>query len=455
MITLKKALALGQEELKELKQNIFQKVKENSELNAYIINSISENNTTIDSKKVPIFIKDNINVKGSEITCASKILKGYISPYNATVINKLQENGMSAFGRANMDEFAMGSTTESSCYGPTKNPHDISRVPGGSSGGSAAAVAGGLAVAALGSDTGGSIRQPAGFCGCVGLKPTYGRVSRYGLIAYSSSLDQIGPITQNVEDCAILFDAISGYDKMDSTSTQLTSTKTFSKLDGDRRLKIAILSDQLKDASPQIQDTYEKTIRILESMGHQIIRKTMIDTSYHISTYYIICTAEASSNLARFDGVRYGNRAREVSNLQELYLKTRSQGFGDEVKRRIMLGSFVLSSGYYDAYYLKAQKVRQLIIKEYNEIFRDADMILSPIAPSIAPKFGSNHSSLEMYLSDIYTIGANLAGIPAISLPVGTSNEGLPIGMQFVGKPFDEQSILDVAYGLERVLEIN
>lgn len=455
MITLKKALALGQEELKELKQNIFKKAKEDSKLNAYITDSINEIDTQNTQEGVPILIKDNINVKGWEITCASNILKGYISPYNATVVNKLQENGMSCFGRANMDEFAMGSTTESSCYGATKNPRDMSRIPGGSSGGSAAAVAGGLAVAALGSDTGGSIRQPAGFCGCVGLKPSYGRVSRYGLVAYSSSLDQIGPITQNVEDCAILFDAISGYDKMDSTSVQLDSTQTFSKLDGDKRLKIAILNDQLKDASTQIQDAYEKTIKTLESMGHQIIPKTMLDTNYHICAYYIICTAEASSNLARFDGVRYGNRANEAKNLQELYLKTRSQGFGEEVKRRIMLGSFVLSSGYYDAYYLKAQKIRQLIIKEYNEIFSDADMILSPIAPSIAPKFGSNHSPLEMYLSDIYTIGANLAGLPAISLPVGISSEGLPIGMQFIGKPFDEQSILDVAYGLERNLEIN
>lgn len=454
MITLKKALALGQEELKELKQNIFKKAKEDSKLNAYIINSTNELDTQ-NQEGVPILIKDNINVKDWEITCASNILKGYISPYNATVINKLQENGMSCFGRANMDEFAMGSTTESSCYGATKNPHDISRIPGGSSGGSAAAVAGGLAVAALGSDTGGSIRQPAGFCGCVGLKPTYGRVSRYGLVAYSSSLDQIGPITQNVEDCAILFDAISGYDTMDSTSIQLDSTQTFSKLDGDKRLKIAILNDQLKDASTQIQDAYEETIRTLESMGHQIVPKTMLDTNYHICAYYIICTAEASSNLARFDGVRYGNRANEAKNLQELYLKTRSQGFGEEVKRRIMLGSFVLSSGYYDAYYLKAQKIRQLIVKEYNEIFSDADIILSPIAPSIAPKFGSNHSPLEMYLSDIYTIGANLAGLPAISLPVGISSEGLPIGMQFIGKPFDEQSILDVAYGLERNLETN
>lgn len=450
MITLKKALSLQKEELKDIKQDIANKVKENLEINAYITEPLSSSDDG-----VPILIKDNINVKGWEITCASKILKNYIAPYNASVIDKLHQNGMCAYGRANMDEFAMGSTTESSCYGRTKNPRDISRVPGGSSGGSAAAVAGGLAIAALGSDTGGSIRQPAAFCGCVGLKPTYGRVSRYGLVAYSSSLDQIGPITQNIEDCAILFDSISGFDKMDSTSSSLDATQTFSKLDGDRRFKIAILDDFLKDADIEIQKSYQDTIKTLQSMGHQIVSKSMLDTSYHISAYYIICTAEASSNLARFDGVRYGNRAGGLSDLKDLYIKTRSEGFGEEVKRRIMLGSFVLSSGYYDAYYLKAQKIRKMIQRQYEEIFDDVDMILSPVAPSVAPKFGSSHSPLEMYLSDIYTIGVNLAGIPAVSLPVGKSKENLPIGMQLIGKAFDEQSILDAAYGLEKVLDIN
>ena len=351
-----------------------------------------------------------------------------------------------------MDEFAMGSTTASSAYGKTLNPRDTSRVPGGSSGGGAAAVAGGLAIASLGSDTGGSIRQPAGFCGCVGLKPTYGSVSRYGLVAYSSSLDQIGPITQNVEDASILFDAISGNDKMDSTSASIAPTQTHKNLNADRKFKIAVLRDFLKDATPEIQDAYEKTISTLEAMGHTIVEKKMLDTSYHISAYYIICTAEASSNLARFDGVRYGNRAEGIGNLKELYLKTRSQGFGDEVKRRIMLGSFVLSSGYYDAYYLKAQKVRELISSEFDEIFSDADLILCPIAPSVAPKFGSTSTPLEMYLSDIYTISVNLAGLPALSLPVSVNNEGLPIAMQFIGKKFDEQSVLDAGYGLEKKL---
>lgn len=446
MVTLKEALSLDASALKELKNEIANKAKE-SNLNAYV-GEIQESQ----SSGVPILIKDNINVKGWEVTCGSKILKGYIAPYNATVIDKLHSNNMCGFGRANMDEFAMGSTTASSAYGKTLNPRDISRVPGGSSGGGAAAVAGGIAIASLGSDTGGSIRQPAGFCGCVGLKPTYGSVSRYGLVAYSSSLDQIGPITQNVEDASILFDAISGNDKMDSTSASIAPTQTHKNLNADRKFKIAVLRDFLKDATPEIQDAYEKTISTLEAMGHTIVEKKMLDTSYHISAYYIICTAEASSNLARFDGVRYGNRAEGIKNLSELYLKTRSEGFGKEVKRRIMLGSFVLSSGYYDAYYLKAQKVREMIASQFDEIFSDADVILCPIAPSVAPKFGSTSTPLEMYLSDIYTISVNLAGLPALSLPVSVNNEGLPIAMQFIGKKFDEQSVLDAGYGLEKKL---
>lgn len=446
MVTLKEALSLDASALKELKNEIANKAKE-SNLNAYV-GEVQESQ----SSGVPILIKDNINVKGWEVTCGSKILKGYIAPYNATVIDKLHSNNMCGFGRANMDEFAMGSTTASSAYGKTLNPRDISRVPGGSSGGGAAAVAGGIAIASLGSDTGGSIRQPAGFCGCVGLKPTYGSVSRYGLVAYSSSLDQIGPITQNVEDASILFDAISGNDKMDSTSASIAPTQTHKNLNADRKFKIAVLRDFLKDATPEIQDTYEKTISTLQAMGHTIVEKKMLDTSYHISAYYIICTAEASSNLARFDGVRYGNRAEGIKNLSELYLKTRSEGFGEEVKRRIMLGSFVLSSGYYDAYYLKAQKVREMIASQFDEIFNDADVILCPIAPSVAPKFGSTSTPLEMYLSDIYTISVNLAGLPALSLPVGVNNEGLPIAMQFIGKKFDEQSVLDAGYGLEKKL---
>lgn len=445
MITLKEALTKSENELKEIKQLITQKVKENIELNAYI-GEIQESGSG-----VPILIKDNINVKGWEITCASKILKGYISPYNAEVITQLHHNKMCAFGRANMDEFAMGSTTESSCYGRVKNPLDTSRVPGGSSGGSAAAVAAGLAIASLGSDTGGSIRQPAGFCGCVGLKPSYGRVSRYGLVAYSSSLDQIGPITQNVEDAALLLDAISGYDEKDSTSVNLPPLNTFKNLNSNARYKIAVLKDFLKDATKEVQEAYEQTIKVLESMGHSIVEKSMLDTRYHISTYYIICTAEASSNLARFDGVRYGTRAQGES-LKDMYYNTRSAYFGEEVKRRILLGSFVLSSGYYDAYYLKAQQVRKKICAEYEEIFNECDVILLPIAPSVAPKFGATHSPLEMYLSDIYTIGVNLAGLPALCMPVGKDESGLSIGMQLIGAKFKEQTILNAAYGLEKEL---
>lgn len=447
MITLKEALTKSEDELKEIKNEIREKLKQNMELNAYV-GDIMESQTS----GVPILIKDNINVKGWEITCGSNILKGYISPYNASVINKLHQNKMCGFGRANMDEFAMGSTSESSCYGRVKNPLDTSRVPGGSSGGSAAAVAAGLAIASLGSDTGGSVRQPAGFCGCVGLKPSYGRVSRYGLVAYSSSLDQIGPITQNVEDAALLLDAISGYDSLDSTSANLPALNTFRDLDSNKCYKIAVLKDFLKDATQEVQDAYYQTIKILESMGHSIVEKSMLDTRYHISAYYIICTAEASSNLARFDGVRYGRRA-EAENLKEVYLNTRSEYFGDEVKRRILLGSFVLSSGYYDAYYLKAQKVRQKICADYAMILNECDSILLPIAPTLPPKFGTSHSPLEMYLSDIYTIGVNLAGLPAICIPTMKNAEGLSVGMQFIGGKFNEQSILNIAYGLEKELK--
>lgn len=444
--TLQEALKLDIDGILALKNTLKEKIAK-SDLNAYI-GELQD----YDSNLIPIAIKDNINVKGWEITCGSNILQGYIAPYNATAVENLIKNGFAPFGRTNMDEFAMGSTTASSFYGKTLNPRDKTKVPGGSSGGSAAAVAGGIAVAALGSDTGGSIRQPASFCGCVGLKPTYGRVSRYGLVAYSSSLDQIGPITQNVTDCALLFDAIAGYDKMDSTSANMESPKTFDNLNKNRKMKIAILPDLLKDADSNIQNAYQKTIDLLSKNGHQIIQKEMLDTSYIIAAYYVICTAEASSNLARFDGVRYGNRAKDLNNLKELYIKTRSQGFGDEVKRRILLGSFVLSSGYYDAYYIKAQKVRTLIAKQYNAILQDCDAILSPVAPSVAFGFEDCKTPLQMYLEDIYTIGINLAGLPAISLPVDVDN-GLPIGMQFIGKAFSEQTLLDVALQVEHTLK--
>lgn len=448
--TLESALNLDESALQALKNDLKTKIQA-SDLNAYIADEAA-----LDSHKrgVPVLIKDNISVKGWEITCASRILKGYKAPYSATAVENLLAKGFAPFGRANMDEFAMGSTTESSAYGATKNPHDKTRVPGGSSGGSAAAVAGGLAIAALGSDTGGSIRQPAGYCGCVGLKPTYGAVSRYGLVAYSSSLDVIGPITQNVRDCALLFDAIKGQDFRDSTSAaNAPSAATLANLNPARKMKVGILKGFLKDANTEIQAAYYDVVGLLERLGYEIIETEMLDTSFHISTYYIISMAEASSNLARFDGVRYGNRTQKAQNLKDLYVKTRSEGFGEEVKRRILIGNFVLSSGYYDAYYLRAQRIRDYISSQMREIFSRVDVLLSPVAPSVAPKIGENLSPLEMYLSDIYTIGANLSGIPALSLPVAKNGDGLPIGMQFLGRHFGEQDILDIAFAVESALK--
>ena len=402
-----------------------------------------------------MLVKDNIQVKGWNITSASKILQGYVAPYNATVIEKIEAAGLSPFGRANMDEFAMGSSTESSFYGKTLNPHNPERVPGGSSGGSAAAVGAGVAIAALGSDTGGSIRQPAAFCGIVGMKPTYGRVSRWGLAAYSSSLDQIGPMTQNVEDAAILYDIISGHDSHDSTSANIDYTPVTSNLDPNRKLKIAVIDNYIKDASAEVQVAYETAIKALEDAGHTIVHKEMMGAKYDIAAYYIIATAEASANLSRYDGIRYGNRAEDPKDLKDLYLRTRSEGFGDEVKRRILLGSFVLSSGYYDAYYLKAQKVRHLIKNEFDEIFKEVDLILSPVAPTPAFKFGEMADPLQMYLSDAYTIGVNLAGLPAISLPIQKTAEGLPVGLQLIGRHFDEQTVFDGALSLEMAVAYN
>ena len=449
MITLKEALNLDSDDIKKLRDNLTTKIKENK-TGAYV-EQLTSTNISTSGTGIPIAIKDNINVKDWEITCSSNILKGYISPYNATVINNLEKAGLSPFGRANMDEFAMGSSTESSCYGKTLNPIDNNKVPGGSSGGSAAAVAGGVAIAALGTDTGGSIRQPASYCGVVGMKPTYGRVSRYGITAYSSSLDQCGPITQNVEDAAILYDIISGYDPMDSTSANVDYKAVTPNLDANKKLTIAVIDNFIEQASPAIKNAFEKSIKALEESGHKIIHKNMLDTGKILSSYYIVATAEASANLSRFDGVRYGNRKGETG-LKDMYVQTKSQGFGDEVQKRILLGSFVLSSGYYDAYYIKAQKVRHLIKDEYEAIFADADLILSPVAPTTAPEFGSFKTSLEMYLSDIYTISVNLAGLPAISLPVDNDENGMPVGLQFIGKAYDEQTMFDGALSLEKAI---
>ncbi|SFV66199.1 Aspartyl-tRNA(Asn) amidotransferase subunit A @ Glutamyl-tRNA(Gln) amidotransferase subunit A [hydrothermal vent metagenome] len=443
MITLKEALTLSKDELNKFKDDLKAKIEANPELNAYIdVKNVGEG--------VPIAIKDNIQVQGWSVTAASNILQGYIAPYNATVINKLTDAGLSPFGRVNMDEFAMGSTTESSFYGKTLNPVNPEYVPGGSSGGSAAAVGAGLAIAALGSDTGGSIRQPAAYCGIVGMKPTYGRVSRYGLGAYASSLDQIGPLTQNVEDAAILYDIISGSCEKDSTNAQ-KDDKVTPSLNADRKLRIAVLPKYLESANQDIKDAYAKAIEALKAQGHTIVEHEMKDSKFDISAYYITATAEATTNLARYDGIRYGNRV-TGKNLEETFINTRSNGFGDEVKRRIMLGNFVLSSGYYEAYYVKAQKARHIIKDNYAKIFEDVDLILSPVAPTVAPKFGELATPMDMYLSDIYTISVNLAGLPGLSLPVMKNADGMPVGLQLIASAYDEQTLFDGSLSLEREL---
>ncbi len=451
MITLKQALKLSEGEVAELRNELEKKIFADKELGAYV-----EQLANLPLGKlgacVPIAIKDNIQVKGWSVTCASKILQGYVAPYNATVVEKLLAAGLAPFGRTNMDEFAMGSTTESSYYGKTLNPLNRERVPGGSSGGSAAAVAAGQAVAALGSDTGGSIRQPAAFCGCVGLKPTYGRVSRYGLGAYSSSLDQIGPITQNVEDAAILYDIIAGHDDKDSTSADIKFESVADKLDSNKKLTICVIENYVNEASEETKKALLKAVDILKSAGHKIIYKNLENSKCDIATYYIIATAEASANLSRYDGVRYGRRA-EAKNLKELYVNSRSEGFGEEVKRRILLGTFVLSSGYYDAYYIKAQKARAYAKAKYERILSECDLIFMPVAPRTAYKFGDLKDPLEAYLSDIYTISVNLAGLPAISVPVAKDADGLNVSAQLIAKAWDEKTLLEGALSLENLIK--
>ena len=451
MITLKEALKLSAGEVAELRNELEKKIFADRELGAYVEQLA---NLPLDKlgAGVPIAIKDNIQVKGWSVTCASKILQGYVAPYNATVVEKLLAAGLAPFGRTNMDEFAMGSTTESSYYGKTLNPLNRERVPGGSSGGSAAAVAAGLAVAALGSDTGGSIRQPAAFCGCVGLKPTYGRVSRYGLGAYSSSLDQIGPITQNVEDAAILYDIIAGHDDKDSTSADVKFESVADKLDANKKLTICVIENYVNEASEETKKALLKAVDILKSAGHKIIYKNLENSKCDIATYYIIATAEASANLSRYDGVRYGRRA-EAKNLKELYVNSRSEGFGEEVKRRILLGTFVLSSGYYDAYYIKAQKARAYAKSKYERILSECDLIFMPVAPRTAYKFGDLKDPLEAYLSDIYTISVNLAGLPAISVPVAKDADGLNVSAQLIAKAWDEKTLLEGALSLENLIK--
>jgi aspartyl-tRNA(Asn)/glutamyl-tRNA(Gln) amidotransferase subunit A len=417
--------------------------------------SIGKSNDSPEFKNLfglPVSIKDNICIKGRETTCSSKILNGFKAPYDATVIKKLNEAGACLLGQTNMDEFAFGSSTESSCYGPTLNPWDSQRIPGGSSGGSAAAVAADEAAVALGSDTGGSIRQPAAMCGVVGLKPTYGRVSRYGLIAFASSLDQIGTLSKTVEDAALIMNVISGRDEMDSTSADVKVPNFLDCLKADLRgLKAGIPKEYfVKGLNDEVKSAVLKAVETLKKMGVETKEISLPHTKYAVSTYYLIAPAEASSNLARFDGVQYGMSIK-ADNIKDMYRKTRSEGFGQEAKRRIILGTYALSSGYYEAYYLKALKVRTVIAKDFKDAFKEVDFILTPTAPTTAFKIKEKiDDPLQMYLSDIFTIPMNLAGIPAISVPCGFDSNNLPIGLQIIAKAFDEEMLFKVAYNYQQ-----
>jgi aspartyl-tRNA(Asn)/glutamyl-tRNA(Gln) amidotransferase subunit A len=401
---------------------------------------------------VPVGIKDVLVTKGVRTTAGSKILGNYTPPYDCTAVARLEAAGAVVLGKLNCDEFAMGSSNENSAWKPVHNPRDLSRVPGGSSGGSAASVAADMAVIALGSDTGGSIRQPASFCGVVGLKPTYGRVSRYGLIAFASSLDHIGPLTKTVKDAAIVLRTIAGRDPMDSTSAELPVPDYVAELDRPiKGMKVGVAKEYLGEGlDAEVRSAIEAAIQKLAGLGCEIVEVSLPHTKYAIPAYYLVATAEASSNLARFDGVRYGYRAEKVRSLSDMYRRSRNQGFGTEVKRRIMLGTYALSAGYYDAYYLKAQRVRTLLTRDFEEAFQKVDAIVAPTCPTAAFKLGEKvDDPLAMYLADIYTVTANLAGIPGISIPVGQTKEKLPIGMQIFGKHFAEATILRFAHAYE------
>ena len=407
---------------------------------------------------IPLALKDNINLKSYPTTASSKILSNFVSPYDATVSQKLKANLIPVIGKANMDEFAMGSSNENSATKIVRNPWNLNKVPGGSSGGSAAAVAAGEATVALGSDTGGSIRLPGSYCGLVGLKPTYGRVSRYGLIAFASSLDQIGPITRTVEDAALLLNVISGHDEKDSTSLNQPVPDFTKDLRKDLKgVKIGYIKELCSDGlAPDVASAVQKSIETYKSMGAEIIEISLPLIKYSIAVYYIIATAEASSNLARFDGVKYGYRAKDVDTLYDMYVKTRAQGFGDEVKRRIMLGTYALSSGYYDAYYKKAQQLRRLVKNDFDKAFEKVDVLLSPTCPHTAFDIGSKvEDPLSMYLTDIATITANLAGIPAMNIPVGLDKSGMPIGLQLQANCLNETKLLNVAFKLEEAVQFN
>jgi len=405
---------------------------------------------------IPIAVKDNMCTEGIKTTCASKILGNFVPPYDATVVRKLNQAGSVLCGKPNMDEFAMGSSTENSGFFITRNPWDLDRIPGGSSGGSAAAVAAGECIGALGSDTGGSIRQPAACCGVVGLKPTYGRVSRFGLVAFASSLDQIGPITKDVTDSALLMNVIAGHDARDSTSANIPAPDFTRALKKDvKGLKIGLPREYfIEGMDPEVDKAVRGAVRTLEGLGAIVKEVSLPHTGYAVATYYILATSEASSNLARYDGIKYGFRAEGAKDLLDLYMKSRSQGFGPEVKRRIMLGTYALSAGYYDAYYKKGQQARTLIKRDFDEAFKFVDVIATPTAPTAAFRIGEKSADpLQMYLSDIFTISVNLAGIPGISIPCGFTSGNLPIGLQLLGKHFDEEAILHAAFAYEQASE--
>lgn len=405
---------------------------------------------------IPLALKDIFVTNGIRTTCGSRILENFIPPYDGTAVAKLKERGAVILGKLNQDEFAMGSSSESSAFGATRNPWNLECTPGGSSGGSAACIAARQATAALGTDTGGSIRQPASHCGCVGLKPTYGRVSRYGVIAYASSLDQVGPVTRNVTDCAVMLGAVAGHDPLDSTSVQLPVPDYAAALTGDvRGLRVGLPKEYfIAGLDSDVKKAMDLAIETFRGLGAEFAEVTLPHTEYAVATYYLIATAEASSNLARYDGVRFGHRSAGAAGLMEMYTKSRAEGFGDEVKRRIMLGTYALSSGYYDAYYLKAQKVRTLIMHDFLKAFETVDVMLTPIAPTPAFRLGEKvNDPLQMYLSDIFTIPVNLAGTCAMSVPAGISGNGLPIGLQLIGRPFAEETILRAGHAFEQATE--
>ncbi len=405
---------------------------------------------------IPIAVKDNMCTEGIKTTCASKILGNFVPPYDATVVSKLKEAGYVLCGKPNMDEFAMGSSTENSGFFITRNPWDLERIPGGSSGGSAAATAADECIGSLGSDTGGSIRQPAACCGVVGLKPTYGRVSRFGLVAFASSLDQIGPITKDVTDSALLMNVIAGHDSKDSTSANIPTpdfTRALSK--EVKGMTIGLPKEYfIEGMDPEVEKSIKNAMETLKGLGAKVVEVSLPHTDYAVATYYILATSEASSNLARYDGVKYGYRTQSPKDLMDMYMKTRDEGFGPEVKRRIMLGTYALSAGYYEAYYKKGQQVRTLIKQDFDEAFKTVDVIATPTAPTAAFKIGEKTTDpLQMYLSDIFTISVNLAGIPGISIPCGFTNGNLPVGLQLLGKHFDEESILHAAFAYEQATE--